>query len=108
MAAHTFAYLLSQKSFKLHLTLINHCFIFKGKIKSVIDVVLRLSSSSHIRFSLSFVVLSFFYCKEIKACVKVMSRRGFRTSLNAMRPLPQICPRIGGAGNTRSFPSFLF
>ena len=102
MSAHKFAYLLSQKSFKLHLTLINHCF------KSVTDVVLRLSDFSHIRLSLSFVVFSFFYCKEIKACVKVMSRRGFRTSLNAMRPLPQICSRIGGAGNTRSFPSFLF
>ena len=32
-----------------------------------------------------------------------MSRRGFRTSLNAMRYLPQICPRNGGAGNTRVF-----
>ena len=98
MSAHKFAYLLFQKSFKLHLTLINHCFIFKGKIKSVIDVVLRL-----------FLLLFFpFLLQRDKSLVKVMSRRGFRTSLNAMRYLPQICPRNGGAGNTRSFPSFLF
>ena len=66
MSAHKFAYLLSQKSLKLHLTLINHCFIFKGKIKSVIDVVLRLSGISFIRFSF-FCCFSLFYCKEIKA-----------------------------------------
>ena len=64
MSAHKFAYLLSQKSFKLHLTLINHCFIFKGKIKSVIDVVLRLSGFSFIRFSLSFVLSHFFIAKR--------------------------------------------
>lgn len=68
MSAHKFAYLLSQKFFKLYLTLLNHCFIFKGEIKSVIDVVLRLSGFSFIRFSLSLVVFLFFsYCKEIKA-----------------------------------------
>ena len=58
MSAHKFAYLL---------TLLNHFFIFKGAIESVIDVVLGLSGFSFIHFSLSFVVFSFFYCKEKKA-----------------------------------------
>lgn len=54
-SAHKFAYLL---------TLLNHCFIFKGAIESVIDVVLRLSGFSFIRCSLSFVVFSFFIAKR--------------------------------------------
>ena len=46
---------------------LNHCFTFKGEIKSAIHVVLRLSGFSFIRFSISFVVFSFFLLQRDKS-----------------------------------------
>ena len=63
MSAHKFAYLLSQKSFKLHLTLINHCFIFKGKLK--VSLMSFSDCQAFLLFvSLSSVVFPFFIAKR--------------------------------------------
>ena len=42
---------------------LNHCFIFRGEIKSAIDVALRLSGFSFIRFSISLLFLIFSIAK---------------------------------------------